>query len=95
MSVLDQLTKGLVETYLTKLSEQEQKELIEALEVVANDEKYNKFKNMFPEEGPFRIELYPKHKTFFSAGAKYRERGFIVATELENQKQGLLKLLVT
>ena len=77
MSLLDSLTKSLVEVYASSLNEQEQKELIEALEVLASDEKYNMFKNTFPDEGPYRRELYKKHLEFFAAGAKYRERAVI------------------
>lgn len=36
--------------------------------------KYHKFKSLFPDTGPLRRELYPKHLEFFAAGAKYRER---------------------
>ena len=74
MSILDGLTKSLVEVYSKHLSEQEQHELIQCLEVLADDLKYNKFNNFFPDEGEFRRELYPKHLEFFRAGADYTER---------------------
>ena len=32
------------------------------------------FFNFYPDEGPLRRELYPKHLKFFAAGAEYRER---------------------
>lgn len=36
----------------------------------------------FPNEGPFRHELYPKHKAFFRAGGRYRERLFMAANRV-------------
>lgn len=33
-----------------------------------------KFDELFPDEGPLRRELYPKHLEFFRAGRDYRER---------------------
>jgi phage terminase large subunit-like protein len=88
MSVLDTLTKSLVEVYASALTEQEQTELLEALEIVANDEKYNKFSNIFPDEGEYKRELYRKHLQFFEAGAKYRERGFIAGNRVGKSQAG-------
>lgn len=87
-SQLDSLTKSLVELYSSKLSEQEQKELIECLEVIADDQKYNKFKNFFPDEGEYRRDLYPKHIQFFDAGSLYRERGFIAGNRVGKSEAG-------
>lgn len=36
----------------------------------------------FPDEGPLRRELYPKHMAFFAAGAKYHERLFMAANRV-------------
>jgi phage terminase large subunit-like protein len=36
----------------------------------------------FPEEGPLRRELYPKHLEFFKAGAKHHERAFIAGNRV-------------
>jgi phage terminase large subunit-like protein len=74
MSLLDTLTKTLIAEYQTKLNTQEQAELLQALEVLANDQKYNVFKNTFPEEGEFSRHKYTKHMDFFKAGASYKER---------------------
>lgn len=79
MSLLDSLTKTLIDSYANKLNEQEQAELIQALEVIASDQKYNVFRNTFPETGEFRRELYPKHMEFFKAGAKYKERACLAS----------------
>jgi phage terminase large subunit-like protein len=37
---------------------------------------------LFPETGPYRRELYPKHLEFFKAGAHYRQRLFIAANRV-------------
>ncbi len=88
MSVLDDLTKSLVDLYANKLDEQEKAILVECLEVLANDQKYNKFKNYFPEEGEFRRELYPKHIDFFNAGAEWKERTFLAANRVGKSEAG-------
>jgi phage terminase large subunit-like protein len=37
---------------------------------------------MYPDEGSFRRELYPKHIEFFRAGKEYRERCFMAANRI-------------
>lgn len=37
----------------------------------------NKLATMYPDTGPYRRELYPKHIEFFSLGAEIRERLFL------------------
>ena len=88
MSRLDMLTKSLVDIYAEKLDAQQQAELIEALEVLADDAKYNKFSNYFPDTGKYRRELYPKQISFFKAGGKYKERGFIAANRVGKSEAG-------
>lgn len=88
MSILDTLSKTLVETYTKKLSDQEILDLAECLEVVANDQKYNRFQNYFPDEGEFRRDLYPKQVSFFDAGNAYKERGFIAANRVGKSEAG-------
>lgn len=46
---------------------------------INEDRERRRFFDLFPDEGPFRRELYPKHLEFFEAGAKYRERCFMGA----------------
>jgi len=36
----------------------------------------------FPDEGPYRRELYQKHLEFFRAGVEHRERAFIAANRV-------------
>lgn len=44
--------------------------------------KYNKIKTYFPDKGPLRRELYPKHTTFFEAGVKHSERLMLAANRI-------------
>jgi len=41
-----------------------------------------KIDEMYPEKGPLRRELYPKHMEFFKAGATYRERCAMAANRV-------------
>ena len=36
--------------------------------------KFNRAAYLFPDEGPLRRDLYPKHISFFKAGATFKER---------------------
>lgn len=50
------------------------------LEAIAKEEKrraQNRINDYFPDTGPLRRELYPKHCEFFAAGAEYNERALI------------------
>lgn len=86
--ILDTLTKSLVDVYTKQLSKQEQDTLIECLQVLADDKKYNKFRNMFPDEGEFSWDKYPKHTDFFDAGATYKERAFIAGNRTGKSEAG-------
>lgn len=52
--------------------------------ILAEEEraKFNRFDDLFPNEGPFRRELYEKHLEFFRAGKDYRERCFMAANRV-------------
>lgn len=41
-----------------------------------------KIDSFYPDEGPLRRELYPKHLEFFAAGKNYRERMFLAANRI-------------
>lgn len=86
--LLDNLTKNLASVYLEKLSQQDQDTLIQCLEVLANEQKYNKFATYFPDEGQYKRELYPKHIEYFNAGKSYRERAFIAANRVGKSEAG-------
>jgi hypothetical protein len=46
---------------------------------LANHEKYHRFDCCYPDAGPLRRALYPKHVDFFAGGAVHQERAFIAA----------------
>lgn len=56
--------------------------LLRLLEEKARRRKYNLIEQLFPEGGPLRRELYPKHMEFFRAGAIHRERLFLAANRV-------------
>lgn len=93
MSLLDGLTKSLLELYSEKLNDQQKEELLQCLDVLLVDEKYNKFKNIFPEEGPLNRTLYKKHCSFFSAGSKYRERFFLACNRGGKSEAGAFEVV--
>src|SRR6266446_1682301 len=39
----------------------------------------NRISAFYPDEGPLRRELYPKHMAFFAAGREYQERAMVAA----------------
>lgn len=49
---------------------------LEMIEQALEYQQTHKYELLFPDIGPHRRELYPKHVEFFTAGAKYRERMF-------------------
>lgn len=88
MSLLDALTKSLLETYNKKLNSQQQEELIACLEVLADDQKYNRLKNYLPDAGEFSRDKYPKHLQFFKAGKSYKERIFLAGNRVGKSLAG-------
>src|SRR6478735_11155176 len=54
----------------------------EADRVVAKGEGRRKLWTYYPDSGPLRRELYPKHLEFFAAGAVHRERLFMAANRV-------------
>lgn len=56
------------------LSRAEKLELLALLEEQERRKAGRKLLTYYPDDGPLRRELYPKHLEFFAAGAKYRER---------------------
>lgn len=48
--------------------------LLKLLQEQERRRQHRKIKGYYPDEGPLRRELYPKHTAFFRAGLKYRER---------------------
>lgn len=67
---------------LSHLTPQEKRELIELLEERDRRLSQRQFYSWFPDEGPLRRELYPKHMLFFKSGATYTERCFMAANRI-------------
>ena len=57
-------------------------ELLQLLEEKELRIKRNKIRFYFKDDGEFRRELYPKHTSFFEAGAKYRQRLMLAANRV-------------
>lgn len=51
-------------------------------------EQRTKLYRMFPDEGPLRRELYPKHLEFFRAGKKHREKLMMAANRIGKTEAG-------
>lgn len=86
MSVVDALRENpaLLET----LSPREKVRALELLQQYRHAVETNKIDSFYPETGPLRRELYPKHVAFLNAGAKYRERAAIAANQI-GKSEGL------
>jgi phage terminase large subunit-like protein len=63
-------------------SDSAKRELLKALEEKARRRRYTLIKQLFPDTGPYRRELYPKHLEFFRAGSLHRERLFMAANRV-------------
>lgn len=59
------------------LTETEEAELLALLEAEAKAEARRKLFTYYPDEGPLRRELYPRHMEHFAKGAEHRERLFM------------------
>lgn len=64
------------------LSIEEKRELLALLEEKNLRASRNRLMTYFPDDGPLRRELYPKHLEFFRAGEKYRERCVLAANRV-------------
>lgn len=49
-------------------------EILALLQGLQSRRKYNRAEYLYPEKGPLKRELYPKHVEFFAAGSKFQER---------------------
>src|ERR1039457_243471 len=47
---------------------------------------------MFPDQGPYRRELYPRHVEFLAAGATFRERLFMAANRTGRTETGAYEM---
>lgn len=67
---------------LSRLKPDEKEELLALLEELESRRSGNERDRLFPERGPYRRELYPKHMEFFKAGKTYRERCMMAANRV-------------
>ena len=63
------------EPLLARMQEQMESELVRRTSE-------NRIDSYYPDEGPLRRELYPKHLEFFRAGVEHRERCFLAANRV-------------
>ena len=73
-------------------TKKDKEELALLLEELERRHRYNYVKYLFPDEGPYRRELYPKHTAFFAAGAKYKQRAFVAANRTGKTLSGACEL---
>ncbi len=59
-----------------------EQELIQIKDELDRRRRNQKLFTYYPDTGPLRRELYPKHLQFFEAGATYRERLFMAANRV-------------
>jgi len=67
---------------LSRLSPHERDQLLELLQEQVFRSQGRKFYEMFPDTGPYRRELYPRHLELFRVGATYPERCFMAANRV-------------
>lgn len=61
---------------------------VKILRELRRRERQRKFFRMFPDEGPFRRELYKKHLELFKAGAYHKERLFMAGNRVGKTEAG-------
>lgn len=64
------------------LSALEKRELVELLEEKERRQRRRKITTYYPDTGPLRRSLYPKHLEFFAAGSVFRERAAMAANRV-------------
>jgi phage terminase large subunit-like protein len=69
----------LTEDQFKALPKKKKVEYINALIQLKETNDKRNILTWFPDKGPFRRELYPKHMEFFEKGAQYKERLFMAA----------------
>ncbi len=81
---LDQLpkTEEGVMALLNSLAPNQRLPAIKLIEEAKRRIATSRLLSYYPETGPLRRELYPRHMEFFAAGANYRERCFMAANRI-------------
>lgn len=76
----------------TQKTDKDSLELLELLEARELELKYNKLKYRFPDEGPYRKELYKKHIDFMYAGKQFMQRLFVGANRVGKTETGATEM---
>ena len=76
--IADKLSPSL----LNSLSDEDLGKIAELCRELEQDERTTKLFQLYPDTGPLRRELYPKHLGFFRAGAQFMERACIAANRV-------------
>lgn len=80
---------GLLEGVdVDQLSDDQVRGLLKDVEAAVHAERFGKFYTYFPDDGPKRRELYPKHLEFFRAGRSYTERLLLAANRVGKTECG-------
>lgn len=79
---------GLLDIDVDALPPEEVAALLKEVQAVVDAERFGKFYTYFPDEGPLRRELYPKHLEFFRAGKLYTERLLLAANRVGKTECG-------
>jgi phage terminase large subunit-like protein len=77
---------------LAALPARDYAELETILDLEIKQFEQSKLYRLFPDTGPLRRELYPKHLDFFAAGAKHQERAFIAGNRTGKTFAGCYEL---
>lgn len=67
---------------LSRLTAEEKQQLLDLLEELERRRSRRLLFDLYPDEGPLRRELYPKHMEFFWAGHAFRERCAMAANRV-------------
>jgi phage terminase large subunit-like protein len=67
---------------IARLSPEEQAEWTALAEIAFAEHDRTKLYRLYPDTGPLRRDLYPKHMEFFAAGAIHQERAFIAGNRV-------------
>src|ERR1041385_2664588 len=78
---------------LRKKSDAELLSVAEALLVLSENKKYNKFESIFSDIGKYKRSLYPKHMAFMAAGKNHSRRAFIAANRCGKSWAGAYELV--
>ena len=73
---------GAADLNLAALTPEQRAELVAITDELQRRERQRLLFEMFPDTGPNRRELYPKHMAFFEAGATHRERVFLAGNRV-------------